>query len=124
MAEYCGTCHGNFHTLATTTSSGVGTTATSPFIRHPSDLSIPATGEYVAYVTYLTMTPVARIGAVPAGPSPTVTPGKDAVFCLSCHVAHASPYPDMLRWDYTTMQVNNGGAAKGTGCFTCHSAKG
>ncbi|MHB8808408.1 MAG: cytochrome c3 family protein [Desulfobulbaceae bacterium] len=124
MAEYCGTCHGNFHTLETATSSGIGANTTDPFIRHPSDLAIPGTGEYTAYTTYLTITPVARIGAVPGAASGTVTPGgADAVFCLSCHVAHGSPYPDMLKWDYTAMQVGNGGAATGTGCFACHSSK-
>jgi hypothetical protein len=124
MAEYCATCHGNFHTLETSSSDGIGTTASSPFIRHPSDLSIPGAGEYAAYTSYLTVTPVARInGTYASGTSSTVTPGTDAVFCLSCHVAHASPYPDMLKWDYATMEVGNGGAASGTGCFACHSTK-
>lgn len=44
------------------------------------------------------------------------------VFCLSCHRAHGSPYPDMLRFDYSEMQAGGGGAT-GTGCFKCHSAK-
>jgi Doubled CXXCH motif (Paired_CXXCH_1) len=127
MAEYCATCHGNFHTLETNLggglSSGIGT-GSSPFIRHPSDLSIPAVGEYATYTSYLTITPVARIELdYEAGPSDLVSPGRDAVFCLSCHVAHASPYPDMLKWDYATMEVGNGGDATGTGCFACHSAK-
>jgi hypothetical protein len=130
MAEYCATCHGNFHTLQvgdgsdTTpgTSSGIGT-GSSPFIRHPSDLALPTSGEYVAYTNYLPITPVARIGSVPVSSSNLVPGGTVAVFCLSCHVAHASPYPDMLKWDYTTMEVGNGGAAAGTGCFACHSSK-
>ena len=127
MSEYCATCHGNFHTLSVGlgndtlgNSAGIGTGA-HPFLRHPSDLSIPATGDYANYTNYLTITPVARIGA-PVGVSATVTPGTDAVFCLSCHVAHGSPYPDMLKWDYTTMQVGTG-ASNGTGCFACHRSK-
>jgi len=40
--------------------------------------------------------------------------------CLSCHVAHGSPYADMLRWDYGTMVAGGGGSG---GCFTCHTQK-
>jgi len=124
ISEFCATCHGNFHTLATSTSSGIGSVAASPFIRHPSDYTIPNIGEYAAYTTYKTTSPVARSGAVPAGASSTVTPGaNDSVMCLSCHMAHGSNYDDMLRWDYTTMTVGSGGPASGTGCFACHSGK-
>ncbi|GAB4345570.1 MAG: cytochrome c [Desulfobulbaceae bacterium] len=122
ISEFCATCHGNFHTLATSTSSGIGPAAASPFIRHPSDYSLPASGEYTSYITYDTSSPVARIGAVPASASSTVTPGSDAVMCLSCHVAHGSDYDDMLKWDYSTMVVS-GGATSPAGCFACHSAK-
>jgi doubled CXXCH motif protein len=122
MSQYCATCHGNFHTLTAGDSDGVGSTATSPFIRHPTDLSIPSTGEYAAYTAYNLDAPVARL-TVPAAASSSVTPGSDAVMCLSCHVSHASDYPDMLRWDYTTMIAGNGGAASDTGCFVCHSTK-
>jgi hypothetical protein len=120
MAEYCGTCHGNFHTLETTSSNGIGPDVTSPFIRHPSDLSIDNSTDFATYSVYRTDTPVAR--RVVAAPSSTVA-GTDAVFCLSCHVAHASPYPDMLKWDYSTMDVGNAGGAAGSGCFACHSSK-
>ncbi len=122
MSQFCATCHGSFHTLATTETEGVGTVANSPFVRHPTDLSLPATGDYADYTVYNLEAPVARL-AVPAVSSSTVTPGSDAVMCLSCHVAHASDYPDMLRWDYSTMIAGNGGAASNTGCFTCHTTK-
>ncbi len=122
MSQFCATCHGNFHTLTTAESDGVGSTASSPFIRHPTDLSLPSTGEYADYTVYNLSAPVARL-TVPAASSSTVTPGSDAVMCLSCHVSHASDFPDMLRWDYTTMIANNAGAAAGSGCFACHSTK-
>ncbi|VAW39779.1 hypothetical protein MNBD_DELTA04-1467 [hydrothermal vent metagenome] len=119
MSQFCATCHGNFHTLATPSSNGIGPDAISPFIRHPTDLSLPATGEYAAYTTYNVNVPIARI-TVPTAPSGTVTPGSDAVMCLSCHFAHAGNYPEMLRWDYTTMIAGGGGSG---GCFVCHSTK-
>jgi len=87
--------------------------AVSPFIRHPTDVSLPATGEYTAYKGCKLSAPVARL-TVPDGASSSVAPGSDAVMCLSCHVAHASNYPDMLRWDYSTMIAGNGGTASGT----------
>jgi len=122
ISQFCATCHGNFHTLANGYSEGVGSSASSPFIRHPTDLSLPSTGEYAAYTVYKLDAPVARL-TVPDAPSSVVTPGSDVVMCLSCHVAHASDYPDILRWDYTTMIAGNGGGAADTGCFACHSTK-
>lgn len=94
----------------------------SPFIRHPTDLSLPVTGEYASYPVYNVNAPVVRL-LVPAVSSSAITPGSDAVMSLSCHVAHASDFHDMLRWDYSTMVAGNGGAASNTGCFTCHTTK-
>jgi Doubled CXXCH motif (Paired_CXXCH_1) len=133
ISQFCGSCHGNFHSLGGDTGhdgpggqgatmDGIGGDATSPFIRHPTDLSLPASGEYAAYTSYNLDAPVARL-VVPATSSSVVTPGSDAVMCLSCHVAHASDYPDMLRWDYEDMIAGNGGAASDTGCFACHTTK-
>lgn len=122
MSQFCATCHGNFHTLQSATSDGVGAVASSPFIRHPTDLALPSSGEYAAYTVYSLQAPIARI-TVPAAAGSGVTPGSDVVMCLSCHVAHASDYPSMLRWDYTTMIAGNAGAAVGTGCFVCHTTK-
>ncbi len=129
MSQFCATCHGNFHTLTVgdgtddvPNSSGVGAVANSPFIRHPTDLSLPAIGEYAAYTSYDLQSPVGRL-AVPATPNSSVVPGSDAVMCLSCHLSHASDFPSMLRWDYDLMIAGNGGGASGSGCFACHTTK-
>lgn len=122
MSQFCATCHGNFHTVATLNSDGIGTVATSPFIRHPTDLSLPGTGEYADYTLYNLSAPVARL-TVPPNSNNVVSPGSDTVMCLSCHVAHASDFASMLRWDYSTMIAGNGGAAGNTGCFACHTTK-
>ncbi len=125
ISQFCATCHGNFHTLDTGRSDGVGISPSSPFIRHPTDLSLPSSGEYADYnngtMIYSNMAPVARL-TVYTGPSSSVSPGTDAVMCLSCHRAHGSPYPDMLRWDY----LSNCSAKEpnsGCGCFVCHTQK-
>ena len=121
MSQFCASCHGNFHTLADTP-NGIGVDASSPFIRHPTDLALPTTGEYADYTVYRLDAPVARTTVFSASNS-TVTPGSDAVMCLSCHLSHASDYPSMLRWDYSQMIANNAGTATGTGCFGCHTTK-
>lgn len=121
ISGFCTTCHGNFHLLQT-----IGGAITSPFIRHPTDIRINSRGpasEYAAYVNYKVQVPVGRT-TIPASPGSTVDPAADTVTCLSCHYAHASDYPDMLRWDYDKMVSGAAEAAyKDTGCFTCHSAK-
>lgn len=123
ISQYCATCHGNYHTLGTTSDDGIGVDAVSPFIRHPTDLTIPNRDEYAFYTTYDLDSPVARTtpGGI-SGPSSTVSPGSDAVMCLSCHYSHGGPYNDMLRWDYETM-VAGGGGATPSGCFACHTTK-
>jgi len=114
ISGFCGTCHDNFHFIY-----GIGGDSNSPFTRHPTDIVLPSTGEYAGYTTYSVEAPVGRT-VVPDLVSGDVTPGSDVVTCLSCHVAHASDYPDMLRWDYTGMVAGGGGTG---GCFTCHTSK-
>lgn len=122
ISGYCATCHSRFHTLSYDDFEGIGDSIISPFLRHPTDVSLPATGEYASYTQYNLGAPVGRL-IVPEASSSVVTPGDDAVMCLSCHVAHASNYPDMLRWDYSTMIAGDAGSAADTGCFVCHSTK-
>jgi predicted CXXCH cytochrome family protein len=110
MTAYCCGCHGNFHIEQSSNS----------WIRHPSDAVIPNSGEYSAFTTYDPVTPVARPDLSSISDSGQVRPDTDMVMCLSCHKPHGSPYPDMLRWDYSSMVV--GGSGSG-GCFNCHTQK-
>lgn len=118
MSDYCSGCHQAFHSPGWWADNGG---EGNPWLRHPSDWTLPASGEYTAYTVYDPSVPVAR----PHLPSPdpaAVTHGDngDMVMCLSCHRTHGSPYPDMLRWDYST--IDAGGGESG-GCFTCHTSK-
>jgi hypothetical protein len=127
MSQFCATCHGNFHTLANGSlfpndGDGIGPDAVSPFIRHPTDLALPAVGEYAAYDAYNNQAPVARTSGVADAPLEDVSPGSDAVMCLSCHRAHATAYPDMLRWNYSTI-IAGEGIGNTNGCFVCHTTK-
>ncbi|MEW5746844.1 MAG: cytochrome c3 family protein [Nitrospirota bacterium] len=111
VSAFCAGCHSVFHD-----EMGSG----SPWLRHPSDKFLPQTGEYGGYnpvTSYSTEAPVAWTN--PATPARA----EAVVMCLSCHRAHGSDQPDMLRWDYSAMNAGNGGAAAGKGCFTCHTGK-
>jgi hypothetical protein len=116
ITNFCETCHSNFHSSQDDT-GGPGTTGA--FLRHPSDFRIQAKTEYTNMAAWDASAPVARDG-VPTTMSGTAGPG-DIVACLSCHVAHASDYAHMLRFDYTLIEA--GGGANSTGCFVCHTTK-
>ncbi|HIC91263.1 MAG TPA: hypothetical protein EYP21_04225 [Syntrophaceae bacterium] len=113
ISGLCEECHGYFHGSATDEIGGTS----SPFKRHPTDIVLPASGEYSAYTTYSTVAPVART-TVPSSPSSTVTPGTDVIMCLSCHGAHATDYYKLMRWDY-----KNWPGAGTNGCNVCHTSK-
>lgn len=126
MSDYCAGCHEHFHgTLYVGTSS--------PWFLHPAHYALPADTdkEYCLYNTqdgstigpYNPEAPVARpVLTGYSGPSSTVIPGTDQVFCLSCHRPHGTPNKDILRWDYAGM-IAGGGGDDGTGCFVCHTEK-
>jgi len=113
----CAQCHGAYHDTDV-----IGTA--SPWTRHPTDITLPDTGEYSSYNPggsnqYSLMAPVAR-PSVPSLSGSTVTEGDSStdagaiVMCLSCHRAHGSPNSDLMRW-------NN--QANMDGCVVCHTSK-
>jgi hypothetical protein len=125
MDNFCANCHGNFYRK-----DKIG--KMSPWFRHPTGVLLPKRDEYANYNPefpsppdrpgiriYSPDAPVAR-DPVPATPVETVEPGADIVFCLSCHVAHASQNDSMLRWDYDAIISGETGG----GCLICHTEKG
>jgi predicted CXXCH cytochrome family protein len=125
ISDFCAGCHNDFHSWPAGgyPNGGDG----NPWLRHPAGVELRADGEYSAYTVYDPDVPVARKDDETlsgfAGPSGVVTPGEDKVMCLSCHRAHGSPNKDMLRWDYSGMNVGTMQSSAGTGCFKCHSDK-
>ncbi|MFH0810268.1 MAG: cytochrome c3 family protein [Pseudomonadota bacterium] len=112
------------------------------FLRHPADMAIPSRGEFTALDAesyhYNPEVPVARDYAAAGGPGYTfaeyikewgggepisvVYTEFDLVMCLTCHRAHGSKYPHMLRWEYDDSQApGEGGAA--SNCLYCHTEK-
>jgi predicted CXXCH cytochrome family protein len=117
ISDFCAGCHRDYHSWD---NANRNRSADGSWLRHPAgDTEIPNRGEYAAYTTYNPQAPVSRPNLTTV--SSTVTPGIDRVMCLSCHRAHGSPYPDMLRWNYDDMIA--GDNTKSGGCFTCHTQK-
>lgn len=121
----CASCHGSFHSKDIDSKKG-------PWFRHPTGILLPAYGEYANYNPenpplperanvriYNTDAPVGRKSPVQIS-SDEVKLGEDVVLCLSCHVAHSSPYDSILRWDYDA--IFTGEEGKG-GCLICHTEK-
>ncbi|RMF99847.1 MAG: hypothetical protein D6726_12310 [Nitrospirae bacterium] len=125
ISYLCAECHGFFHSEI-----DADDPAGSPWRRHPTDILLPNSGEYASYNpdngnVYNTNVPVAR-PVVPVSSSSTVSPGQTdssgaVVMCLSCHRAHGSNYPDMLRWNYSLISAGSG--TTDSGCFVCHTGK-
>ena len=115
--QKCTGCHGQFHNE---------TIANSTWIRHPVDVAIPDSGEFAAFTTYNPLVPVARQNVSPgdAGFS-VINRGSDLVSCISCHRAHGSPYPAMLRWGYRDWPGLDSHTQQPAvnGCAVCHTSK-
>ena len=111
ISYLCAECHGNFH-------SSTGTGGSDPWIRHPTDIVLPASGEYASYTVYNMNAPVARQNPSTASET-VVTPGSDVIMCLTCHRAHASPWYKGLRWDF----ANSSLTTAISGCNVCHTSK-
>jgi len=125
--ELCANCHGDYHGKENTGKE-------SPWLRHPTGIPLPKRGEYLRYNpdvppppdrlgirVYSTEAPVARASFAETGDlGESVKPGKDMVMCLSCHVAHASPYNSSLRWDYDSLYA---GEEDRGACIICHTGK-
>lgn len=134
ISSFCAACHGTFHL-----DQGGG----GIWLRHPVDVlaaSLIADGhESLLYngaggpgvydpavpLAYDDITVTRRLGPgeeVP-GEYQSVTALAGKVMCLSCHVAHGSPYKYMLKFDYQAMIAGNGTVSGGAGCFGCHTDK-
>ena len=118
ISYLCGECHAKFHPNPNL--GGRAVPGEPVWLKHPTDFAFSnVNGGYVGsefqqYNSYSLQAPVAYKN--PTGRENNVDMDS-MVMCLSCHRAHASPYPDMLRWDYPKILT------RGDGCLTCHTRK-
>ncbi len=124
FSSFCSVCHGNFHG-GTETSSTSGwssstgnTTGGNHWLRHPTNVPLDGGHGYDAAGYQVTVSNTQGTNPNPAGydykyplrrdgGTWTVTSAStagqvtntDKVMCLTCHMAHAGPYANALRWD-------------------------
>jgi predicted CXXCH cytochrome family protein len=125
ISYLCGQCHARFHPNANLGGSKeVGHAYNSAWRKHPADIAFStvhggyAGSEYQEYVLYNLIAPVAYLE--PQGTEKAVD-ANSIVMCLSCHRAHSSPFPDILRWEYNNNASTIGNT--GFGCIVCHTRK-
>jgi len=112
VSRFCAICHGNFHNeVGTTDDCG----AESPWLRHPTDVLIPADWIIGDEGNVLTGSDYKNN---PVGYDNADDTGQRMATCLSCHRAHGTGNNDLLRWDYTTQQA---GSTTAYGCLGCHN---
>jgi len=127
ISHFCAECHGYFHhgtgQIAPDIAHGV-------WFRHPTDFDMNDVKNGTEYQYYNGGTGVDNPYSVisPVATSDTSTnlntvvyhqQGDAIVMCLSCHRAHGSPYPAILRWNYKAWP----GPGGYNGCAICHTAK-
>jgi len=106
--KYCNGCH-NDYCGSKNQRSGTG------WIRHPTNIPLPMSGEYAGYKVYRKDVPV----SYPDLKKPERSNAH--IMCISCHRPHGTPYNFLLRWDYNTILAGSGNNL--TGCFACHTTK-
>ena len=106
--QYCIACHANF-------CGSENQRSDAGWVRHPTNSPLPMFGEYAGYEVYRKDVPV----SYPDLKKPERSTAH--VMCMSCHRPHGTPYPYLLRWDYS--EVVAGGGDSSTGCFACHTTK-
>lgn len=129
ISYFCGGCHGNYHPSGFLGGQKEVGSLTTPWTRHPTDISFGNVhagyigSEYENYTVYSLDAPVAYED--PTGRETGVN-RESIIMCMSCHRAHASNYPDSMRWDYgyrgeDPIMQDNGTSVKG--CIICHTKK-
>jgi hypothetical protein len=139
VSYLCGQCHGKFHNSNAGTADDGITNVDDAWMRHPTDYDMANTAagsEYKAYPgsggtpdarPYSTAAPVGSAVVTTVLTTVQLATANDTaiVTCISCHRAHASPYADLVRWDYLGDCFAGGGTGTPAdcGCFNCHTTK-
>lgn len=99
---FCGACHERFNTERYF-SGGKGR------VCHPVGITISG-AQHADFLHWSGLNNKITQAEHPSGDTYDLNGAR--VFCLSCHRAHASPYNDSMRWDYSKNPQ---------GCLECHT---
>jgi len=99
--DFCGACHRQFNRTA-------GSRGTRGWRQHPVGITI-AGAQHADFSHWSGLSDRITQAEYPSGNSNDLHDAR--LICLSCHRAHASPYKNALRWDYS-QNVQ--------GCLECH----
>jgi hypothetical protein len=117
ISSFCNNCHDDFHGIDTTGSETEGV-----WTRHPTDVEVANLGNLENITVDYNNTPFGftldDVSDMELTTTKKYTVENAKVTCLTCHRAHASPYPDILRFDYESQVIGNGNT---TGCLACHT---
>jgi len=124
IGSWCATCHPNMHSSGNYVhpidqSLGTGITDNYNAYVKSGDLTGTSATSYLSLVPFATnngdiatLKALAKNDASAAG---KVGPGSsDKVMCLSCHRAHASGFPEMLRWNMENEFITKAGVYQTT----------
>jgi predicted CXXCH cytochrome family protein len=102
MNDFCGACHERLYDLYTARGS-------RGWRRHPVGVAIYGSLE-ASFDAWSRLQNKVTQAQYPSGNSADLF--RAEVFCLTCHRAHASPFKDAMRWDYSKTPQ---------GCLECHA---
>jgi len=114
FSEWCSGCHGNFHSESSLDPNVWDGTA---YVRHPTNLNLASIRTYGNGCTYDYTYPLVEVSGTWTNTAGGTISTNDKIMCLTCHKAHATAYPNSLRWDPTQA------SALGQ-CNKCHQVGG
>lgn len=120
MNNFCASCHGLFH--GGTDQSVVA----NVWIRHPTDIQVAASeGPSIRALTPAQLFTLTGdrvvVGSTAAVPDKTTIATASTIMCISCHVPHGGPFPDLLSFNYSANRAGGTDNLASTGCESCHS---
>lgn len=113
FSRWCSSCHPDFHGTSADANMNDGT----DWLRHPTKEGIGSTYAGNYGTNYDPTYPLLKVGGAWTKTAVGAIASTDQIFCLSCHQAHASNYPNAVRWNQSSA------SAQGQ-CNKCHQKGG
>ena len=116
MSEWCGNCHGDFHSSGNQihpSGSGMGGNIAGTYNAYNGTEDQTGGVLATAYLAAVPFEDAAVTTSSTAGPA-----SSSRVMCLTCHRAHASSAPNAGRWDFSVTLLEEDGLESGSYAIT------